>query len=181
MKANFLKVILMAIAICTAASNITLAQGRHGGGHQNGAKIENKGQHNGPKAQPKARDGHHAQPKAHGGHHAKPKAHGGPHFNNGHHGHGPHFGGHAYRAPRHHRFGHRHHNYFVVRHPRPLPSHVRYRSFSVAPAVGTILTELPLHAVEVLIDDITYYSAMGLLFRPFYVDNVMHFEVMNPF
>lgn len=170
MKANFFKVFLMTIAICTAASNIALAQGRHGGGHHNGARIENKGHHGGPQA----------QPKAHGGHHAMPKAHGGPHFHDGHHAHGPHYGGHAYRAPRH-RFGHRHHSYFVVRHPRPLPPYVRYRAFDVAPAIGAILTELPLHAVEVLIDDITYYSAMGLLFRPFYVDNVMHFEVMNPF
>ena len=165
MKANMFKVIVMAIAICTAASNTTLAQGRH-----NSARIEN---HQGPRHDARPGDNHGPKhdkaPRMHDRHHG-PNAHMAP-------GHG--MAPRMHRAPRVH-YAPRHH-YVPVRHPRPLPPYVRYRAYDIAPTIGSILTELPLRAVEVLIDDVSYYSAMGLLFRPFYIDNVMHFEVMNPF
>lgn len=167
MRTNIIKVMLMAIAICTVVTNTTFAQGHHhngrGGNHQS-ARVES----------PHGR---------HGGHIAAPHAgnHSSHHAPNMHHSARPIGSHHVGMVPRAHRHVLPiHHHYTVVRYPHALPAYVHYRHYDVLPVIGSILTDLPLNAIEVLIGGHSYYSALGLLFRPFYIDGIMHFEVVQP-
>lgn len=181
MKTNILKVILMTIAICTAASNTAIAQDRHHNGH-NSARIENHNNGGRNHHNPAPQMGNHGGKAHHNGgmhgHAMAPQHHSSSAIHHG----GPirgHHSGMAFRGG--HRPYYHMHRYTRVRYPHALPAYVHYRSYSVLPAIGAILTDLPLNAVEVLINGNYYYSALGLLFRPFYIDGIMHFEVMRPF